>query len=317
LKNKERERLKVVVFEAYMAGQARGQKTEVILDALSKKFGRTPRQLQNWIYAVNKNRNEESYKETPHNLRIRKLARALVNRISVPSLWDKVLRRDLPVDFQQGTYYLPIGAVEIGEDKQIMVNYYDVSANFRESHLIKGLFSHLSTSGLPKFSELVGDKGKLNNLVVKAGKYSQNLLEFLKLMTDEVGGYRTKVNFHDELKPGITRWFIVTAWEDALHRADGGHWIDNSWYKQPESIPDSGLLKLNCGAYTIGIAKSEKTISTYENWHKKLRDKYAKDPLAIEISNKQNELNNAADKIKQLLQEFSDTERLLGRCELC
>lgn len=56
MKKKERERLKTVVYEAYMAGQARGQKTEVILEALGQKFDRHPRTIQNWIYGVGRSR---------------------------------------------------------------------------------------------------------------------------------------------------------------------------------------------------------------------------------------------------------------------
>lgn len=54
MRKKERDRLKVVVYEAYMAGQARGQKTEEILEALGQKFGVHPRTIQNWIYDVGK-----------------------------------------------------------------------------------------------------------------------------------------------------------------------------------------------------------------------------------------------------------------------
>lgn len=64
---------------------------------------------------------------------------------------------------------------------------------------------------------------------------------FLKLMADEVKGYRAKVSFHDEAKPGITKWFIVTAWNDALQKATGYSWIDDSWYKPHESIPNINL----------------------------------------------------------------------------
>jgi hypothetical protein len=99
---------------------------------------------------------------------MRELAKATAAGIRLPSPWDKVLWRDLPVDFKPGKYYLPIGAVEIGEDKQIKVNYYDIGAAIAEPHLVKGLFSHLSTSGSSKFMELVGDKGfeRRDNLTI-------------------------------------------------------------------------------------------------------------------------------------------------------
>jgi site-specific recombinase XerD len=260
---------------------------------------------------------QEPYEETPHERKMRELAKALAGRISLPSPWDKDLWRDLPVEFQPGKYYLPIGAVEIGEDKQIKVNYYDVSTNFAEPHLVKGLLSHLSTSASSRFAELVGGKGKLDNWVGAVGQYSEAVLKFLKLITDEVEGYRVKVNFHDEEKPGLTKWFIVTAWRDAILKATGYPWIHDSWYHPPESISGTSLWQLRCGAYIIGIAESKKTLKTYENWHKKLRVKYAKNKLAQDIAAKYQKLNDTAQDIGQRLQEFSDMRRLPGHCELC
>jgi len=89
--------------------------------------------------------------------------------------------------------------------EQLKVKYHDIISGIAAPHLIKGLFSHLSTSGSFKFQELAGDKGKINELRLKTGQYSQALLELIKIMTDEVIGYRTQVEFHNEVKPGITR----------------------------------------------------------------------------------------------------------------
>jgi hypothetical protein len=224
---------------------------------------------------------------------------------------------DLPVEFRPGKYYLPIGAVEIKEDRQLKVKYYDIGAGIAAPHLVKGLFSHLSTSELSKFTELVGDRGTLRDLVFKAGQYSQALLDLLKLITDEVKGYRAKVDFHDEGKQGLTKWFIISAWNDALQKISGHFLIDDTWYKPQENIPGTSLWQLKCGGYIIGIAKTKKTLKTYENWHKNLRGKYAEVPLAIKISATQQELNNIAQLIRQRLQEFSDMNHLPGHCELC
>ncbi len=260
---------------------------------------------------------QKSYEETPHKLKMHEVAGALAGNISLPSPWDKDLWRDLPIEFQPGKYSLSIGVVEIGGDKQIKVNYYDIGAGVGEPHLVKGLYSHLSTSGLSKFAELVGDKGKLRHLVGEAGQYSQALLIFLNLIADEVKGYRTKLSFHDELKSGLTKRFIMTACNDALQKAGGHSWIDDSWYKPHESIPNTNLWQLKCGAYIIGITKSEKTLKTYRNWHKNLRGKYAEHPLAKDIAAKSQEMSNIAQEIRQRLQEFSDMGHLPGHCELC
>jgi len=56
MKKKDRNRLKEVVYEAYMAGHARGGKTEEIVEALAEKFYVCPRTIQRWIYDVRKRR---------------------------------------------------------------------------------------------------------------------------------------------------------------------------------------------------------------------------------------------------------------------
>jgi len=291
-----------------------------------------PLELQSWILALRPDLKKEQtkqkaekatttsgkqYQETPHKQQMRKLAKTLAQRIILPSLWDKDLWRDLLIEFQPGKYSLSIGAVKIGEDRQMKVTYHDPSAGIGASHLVKGLYGHLSTSGLPKFAELVGDKGKLQDLVGKAGQYSEGLMRFLKLIADEVKGRKAKVNFHDETKPGLTRWFIITVWNDAIQKASGYSWIDDSWYHPPEPSTPHNLWQLRCGGFIIGIARSKKTLKTYENWHKKLRVKCAEDPLAKDLAIKYQELSKFAQEIRQRLQEFSDMERLPGRCELC
>jgi hypothetical protein len=257
------------------------------------------------------------YEETPHKQKIRETTKALAERIRVPYYWDRDSVRDLPVEFQPGKYSLSIDMVEIGENRQMKVLYYDPGAGIDGSHLVKGLYSHLNTSGLPKFAELVGDKGKLNNWVSAVGQYSQALLMFLKFIADDVKGYRAKVSFRDEAKPGLTKWFVLTAWNDILQQAGGFPWIDDSWYKPHESIPDTNLQQLKCGSYIIGIAKSKITLKTYENWHKKLRVNSVKHQSAKDLHAKSQELSNVAQEIRQRLLEFSDMERLPGRCELC
>ena len=56
MRKKERDRLEEVVYEAYMAGQARDEKTEAIVEALAEKFRVCPRTIQRWIYNVRKRR---------------------------------------------------------------------------------------------------------------------------------------------------------------------------------------------------------------------------------------------------------------------
>jgi site-specific recombinase XerD len=259
----------------------------------------------------------ETYDEPPHRRQIRELARATAEGIHLPSTWDKELWRDLPIDFQSGKYYLSIGAVEIKEDKQLKVKYFDIGTGVAAPHLVRGLFSHFSTSGSSKFTELVGEKGKLSGLVFQAGQYSQALLELLKLIADEAKGYRTQVDFHGEGKLGLTKWFIISVWNDVIQKACGYSWIDNSWYKPYENVLTTNHWQLRGGGAVIGIAKSERTLKIYETLHKKLILKYAIDPLTKDIATKDQELGIVVQDIKQRLQEFSDMQQIPGHCELC
>ena len=216
--------------------------------------------------------------------------RLQLNRFGFHLPWDKELWRDLPVEFRPGKYYLPIGAVEIKEDRQLKVKYNDIGAGIAAPHLVKGLFGHLDTSGSSKFRELVGDKGKLSGLAFKAGEYSRTILELLKLITDEIKRSRVKVDYYGEGKPGLTKWFIVSAWNDAIQKAGGHSWIDDSWYKPYERVPGTNCWQLRGGGTVVGVAKSQRTLKIYENWHKKLILKYATDPLARDIALKDQEL---------------------------
>ena len=255
--------------------------------------------------------------EKLHKRQIRKVAQKLAESINLPSYRDKDLWNDLPIEFHPGEYSLPLGMVGIGIDKQIKVNYHNAGAGIAAPHLIKGLYNHLSTSGLHRFSELGGDKGKLDNWEGEVARYSEALLKFLLIITEEVRGYGAKVSFHDEVKPGLTKWFVITAWSDALQQVGGRSWIEDSWYKTPEHTDYTGLWQLQCGAYSIGIVESEETLKQYESWHKELRAKYSKHQLAQDIHAMTQELETIAQDNRQRLREFIDMQRLPGHCELC
>jgi integrase/recombinase XerD len=62
--------------------------------------------------AEDQSQSDEAAHKTPNQQKIHELSKTLAERINVPSLWDKGLWRDLPVDFKSGKYYLPIGEAE-------------------------------------------------------------------------------------------------------------------------------------------------------------------------------------------------------------
>lgn len=259
------------------------------------------------------------YGETPHKQKMRELAKDLRGRISFPSLHDKRLVDYTPVEFRKGEYQTLLGNVSIIWD-QIEVGYYDVVSGMADPHLVEGLFSHLRTSGVPEFAEMAGDNGRITQWIVKAGLLSGALLRLLRAIVDDVTTYKARMSLGDELKPGLTRWFATMVWSDAFQRAGGYAWIDDRhWYRPepPHLGSATGIWQLYCGAWVIGIAESPRRLKTYENWHKKARDKYAEHPLAREIALKDEELDDIAQEIRRRLAEFSDMQDLPGRCRLC
>ena len=126
---------------------------------------------------------------------MREMAGELAKRIGIPSLSDKNLWRDLPVEFKPGKYYLPIGMVEIDRDKQVKVTYPDLAAGIAEPYLVTALLSHLNTSGIAELSGFIGDDGKLQELKACFEIYSRLLMMYLKAIVDEVDGLQNEIAF--------------------------------------------------------------------------------------------------------------------------
>jgi hypothetical protein len=299
------------------AGLKMDKSRDELLDELANKYRRSTRQIERYIAQLSLSAANERYEETPHRQKIRELAKTLARETRIPAFWDKDLWRDLPVKFKRGKYSLAIGEIEISQDRRIKVTYSDVGAGIAEPYLLRGLFSHLRSSGSRRFVELVDQGGLLHSLAVDIEQYSQALLMFLKLLMDDVKGYKAKVNFHDEAEPGLMRWFIITAWYCVLWSAFGHGAIDDSLYRPHESIKGTDLWQLRFGAYVIGVARSEETLETYKNWHKELRIRYAKHPLARDAAGKYQRLGETVQDIRQRLKEFSDMQNLPGHCHLC
>jgi integrase/recombinase XerD len=255
--------------------------------------------------------------ETSHKQQIQNLVKELLKMIHLPSLLDDELWKSLTLEFQQGTYSLPTGVIEIDKANQITVYFHDIGLGIAEPHLVKGLHSHLQTSGLSKFMELEGKNRILNNWLEQTGQFLQMLLILLKIIVAEIKDTKTRNNFRKNIKPGLKQMFPITICNDVLEKIMGNRWIDNSWYQPPENISGTNLWQLKCGAYTIGIATSRKTLETYKNWHKKLRTKYLEHKSVKNLYTKSKELNKITQEIRQRLQEFSDMGHLPGNCELC
>jgi integrase/recombinase XerD len=254
--------------------------------------------------------------ESSHKQALRQVAQIVADTLDFPSPWDLLRSGDFDLEFRSGKYPLPLGMAVIDDHGQVKVSFHDIGTGVAEPHLIKGLWSHLATSALSRYTELAGDDGKVRNLRVKSGEYSQAMLEFLKLITDEIRPQKVRLYLHAEEKPGLTRMFPITIWNDAIQKAEGHPWIHGLWYKH-QGITETGLSRLNCGGFTLGIAENENTLKNYEKLHKELRAKYARHPSVKGIYTKNLELSNLFQEVRQELKEFSDVENIPGHCDLC
>jgi integrase len=149
------------------------------------------------------------YTETPHKLKIRELARKLADSINPAALWSEDFLRREPVEFKPGKYSFSLGAITIDKSRRIGVQIHEPGTGIAEPHLVQALYSHLSTSG-SKYAQLVSEGGGLDGWTSDAGQYVESLLEFLKVITTEVKELDAKINFHDEVEPGLTKWFMLT-----------------------------------------------------------------------------------------------------------
>lgn len=261
--------------------------------------------------------NERYEAGVSHRETIHRLSHTFAGSLKLPSAVDKDLWRKIPIEFKPGTYHLPIGQVDVTEDREIKVTLPEIGDGIEKLHMVRSLLSHLSTSGNTRFSDLAGINGELEMLRMKAGHYSELLVNLYRSLVDSFAGAGTPVHKVHEQKPGLTKDFFITAWVDIIQRTQGSKFIYAGWYKPPEVIPGTGLFKLRCGAFDLCIAEDARTLGIYEKQHKDLREKYAKSPLAETLSIEWQQLEILIQNIRQKLQEFSARMELLGCCNLC
>ncbi len=256
--------------------------------------------------------------DVTHEDAIRRLARQLATTIRFPSINDKALMNAVPSEFKVGTYQTSLGTVHIGRNR-IHVSYPGFLTAMAAPHMVESLQSHLCTSG-PRFDTLLGDHGQIEQWTTNAGHCSERFLTLFRLMMNEVETYGMNFSPGEERQAGLSRWFVLTAWLDALQTATGYPWIRESWYSlvsPSESNARSDLRQLRCGAYPIGNATREETLAEFERWHKELRCKYSQASFTKEAIACSRELDTAGQEIANRLFEFSDVKRLPGHCSLC
>ncbi len=251
--------------------------------------------------------------ETKHKAEVRQLARSLAERIALPSFTDKELWRQLPLS-RSGVYHLPLGTATVSSRLKVSVQYGTPFPPVAP-HLKKSLDDHFRSCGIERFSGFFGDSGSLSNWSVEVGQYSQSALSLLKQVVDKIRIQRPAVLGEEPNQPGLTKWFAVMAWHDILERALGRSWLNDSWYCSPERVGDLWLLK--CGAYDISWAPTAQTLSEDRDYHKDVRSDRELMMVAQGIVEQHTRLEATAERLRGLMKEFGDLERVPGQCDLC
>jgi integrase len=249
---------------------------------------------------------------TRHETQLRNMSRELAAAISVPSFTDKELWRQLPLA-EPGRFYLRVGAAEVTHHGEIKVEYPLPSVG-TQSHLQRSFEEHLQSCGEERFFRLLGGGGSVSNWCSEVGRYCGAVLS---LLAEVVLGSDSRLELSQDgsVQPGATKWFSITAWHDLLVRAGGNTWISETWYLPPERVGDLWVFK--CGAFDIARASAPGGLREYRDFHVSLRS----DPELVKIAKglygEEGRLKDAAAQLSGLLEEFSDFERLPGRCGLC
>jgi integrase len=258
-------------------------------------------------------RTDTSRAETAHTTAVRRLAVTLAEGISVPSVSDRELWRDLPFS-KSGTYRLALGSVTVSDDRSLVVNYR-IPRTRALAHLERSLEAHITSSGLDRFSNLMGDGGLISLWSQEVGHYSEAALSMLSLVVNKIGGKTNGASSFDTTTRGPTKWFAITAWHDVLKNASGHRWIDDAWYKPFEKIDD--LWVLRCGAFDIAYDSDLNNLNDLRARHKGLRSNQEIMKTAQVLETKRQELESHAARLYGLLHEFADLEYMPGRCDLC
>ena len=174
--------------------------------------------------AARSGRTQTPETETAHLAEIRTLAVTLAQNTSVPSVTDKGLWRELPI-VEPGTFHLALGTTTLRTDGTLAVAYGRPRAG-ADPHLERSLEAHLGSSGMDRFSNLLRDGGTLSVWSDRVGHYSAATLDLLKLALNKISKTKLKAFVVVPTEPGLTKWFAITAWHDAMENARGHAWLD-------------------------------------------------------------------------------------------
>ncbi|MFC1981841.1 hypothetical protein ACFLVN_06360, partial [Chloroflexota bacterium] len=215
-----------------------------------------PRQIQNWIYAVDKKRKAEPYKETPHKRKMRKSAEYLVKEIDSLLIRESVILELAPGQLSQGKQKFPVNITEEGEIRVAL----SVEGQGCKDLVYKALRTHLETGGFIKVLANITSwsKGTADDL-----KKCHELFTTVRKKPERT--YDTSIAVSVPIdrqgqpifsQSGFTMYFPVLICASALDQARGSFQYRDCTYSREG-------LNLKFDVYTIYIGTSAMNTCSY------------------------------------------------------
>lgn len=250
---------------------------------------------------------QKPYEETEHKRKMRELAGSLQGEISLPPIFDCFIVELKPRQFYPARRNF---SINMGANEEIRIELSIDKGGDIDQIALK---SHLETGG---FSEVLEE---IANWKEEVQQYLKQCHGLLKIVMSEIENGKRKIPLEDKkLKPGFIIDFPKTICADAVQTARD-HPLGFEYKTGPEAHPTyENMWLLRCGAYIIYRARSKKTLVRYQAMHKKLKNKYASEPIVVDIVEQQAKINQIQSHINQRLRVFTEKEHLPGYCsEFC
>jgi excisionase family DNA binding protein len=244
----------------------------------------------------------KTYEETEHKQKMRELAKQLQSAITLPWIVDSFILDLEPRRLLLGREGLPIS---IAKDRTIRVQNNLEEGEGQPTYLWQGLRSHLQTGGFSNLLDMIRLwRKEVGDNLLECHK----LLEFLRRKLQKT--FNTPIPTDDVEQDGFTVWFPVTILADAVEQAQWSTNFRDFLYRHEGS-------GLRFGAWLIYHGGEDEDLKLYEDAHSELRSRCAHWKQTKRIAEQRQELYRTVTEIKERLGQFTDMERLPGRCELC
>lgn len=278
------ERAKREMAEYFTAALGINKSREDLLEELSAKYEKSPRQIERYISRRVPSK-QDQYAETPHKKRIRELAMTARSYIGLPYVRDIFLIKDSP----KGLY--PTLDLETSLD-------------------YRSLASHLKSGSFSKVLD------EIRTWKILRKRYLDACGRLLNKIKAEMTASDIAIAPVGEAKPGL----IIDDFSGTLCAAIVGKAVGASTvfeYRVEPHFLVPGLWVLKYGGRGIYLGLDKEGLERHRRMHEDLISIYASKLFISRLSEMNRQLVRMETRIGDKLQKFSSMESLPGKCELC